>query len=98
MTTAFLARIASRVALATLLAIPALPASADDTNWYVRKQHQEQCERDGGRYEYPVCHLPDRNNDHAPARKPDCDLQCAAVISGLGLLIGAWCAANPGKC
>lgn len=91
---------ASRLALAALMVFPALPASANDTNWYLRKQQQEQCERDGGRYDYPKCHYPDRLEPQERRDNEACDFGCQLVLALIGAAMAraAYCKAHPERC
>lgn len=92
--------IASRLALAALMIVPTLPASANETGWYLRKQQQEQCERDGGRYDYPKCHYPDRSKPQERRTDEACDFGCQLVLGLIGAAMAraAYCKANPDKC
>jgi hypothetical protein len=63
------------------------------------RQQREECQRLGGRYDYPRCYLPDdRTEPHSGDNS--CGVGCAIVIGVLGIAAArqAYCKANPGKC
>lgn len=90
---------------AAMLAISTLAhtARADDAvNEAIREQQRIECERQGGRYDYSKCYLPDRSSQSSSSSS-SCGFWCkaaTAVVVGGAVIVGraAYCEANPGKC
>lgn len=94
-------RLMSALIAATMLVTGASPTLANYQREEMIRQQRAECDRLGGRYEYPKCYLPER----APSEtsRPDessCGLGCAVVLGVLGIAAArqAYCKANPGKC
>jgi len=76
------------------------PVWADDrVNEVIRRQQKEDCERQGGQYDYPKCYLPDRRSQSSSSSS-SCGWMCKLTIGVAALVVGsvAYCKANPGKC
>ncbi len=76
----------------------AAPAHADSrANEEIRRQQKEECERQGGRYDFPKCFLP---KERGSAGGSSCGWMCKLAI---GVVVGGaaavtYCKTNPDKC
>jgi hypothetical protein len=92
-------RLTSAFLAATLLISGASPTFANYQREEMIRQQREECERLGGRYDYPRCYLPDDRSEPQSTNN-SCGVGCAIVLGVLGIAAArqAYCKANPGKC
>lgn len=96
----YFSRLTSALVAVTLLVSGASPTFANYQKEEMIRQQRAECDRLGGRYEYPKCYLsepgpsePSRSNDSS------CGVGCAIVLGVIGIAARqAYCKANPGKC
>lgn len=84
---------------ASLLSATALPVRAD-VNEGIRQSMEDDCRRQGGRFSYPRCYLPDNRPNASEQEADSCDGWCTLGTS-IAVIIAAriaYCRANPGKC
>ncbi len=94
-------RLTSVFLAATLLVGGVSPAFANYQREEMIRQQREECERLGGRYQYPKCYLPEDNSSSgSSASDSSCGLGCGIALGVLGIAVArqAYCKANPGKC
>ncbi len=93
-------RLTSAFLATTLLVSGASPTFANYQKEEIIRQQREECQRLGGRYEYPKCYLPEQGpSEGSSSNDSNCGLGCAIVLGVLGIAARqAYCKANPGKC
>lgn len=97
----YFSRLTSACLAATLLVSGASPTFANYQREEMIRQQRAECDRLGGRYEYPKCYLPERDpTEHSRSNDSSCGVGCAVVLGVLGIAAArqAYCKANPGKC